>query len=347
MKTIRSLFVLSCTVCFGVLAYPAMLSAQAPKTTLQKSAAINKAKTTLVGESMDEATLIRMMGIDETQAELEDQWGLVALYDEHLQTDLQNTPSTAGVYAIEAMRALNGPSPIRTRSRTGLWQTRGSVDLVELLGVTWSLGSGVLEEEVRNYLVNARADYYRFRLNGFYNIVFDLSDPWDASSYVIVSADRKHMKLIYEIPGNQVSCTANLTSPFGWPDRDVRVTTTVRIEVSIEVTGNLNNPTTVQEFRISLKDTECWNDGILFRETFNERVENEVNAVSQSLPVELGQLLFGSVNTKVKSYVTPSTRELFLDYNASTSTVMFSLDSASVLQPPIAVGALPATRARK
>ncbi len=140
----------------------------------------------------------------------------------------------------------------------------GSIDLIDLLDATWSLGSGTLEQQVREYLQNARADYYRFRLNGFYDISIHLSDASFATCVVTVSADKKRMQLVYDIPGNQVDCTANLTSPLGWPDRDVASQTTVRIEVTMDVTGNLASPTRISGFRVSLHDTECWNDGILF-----------------------------------------------------------------------------------
>ncbi len=90
----------------------------------------------------------------------------------------------------------------------------GNIDLIDLLDATWGLGSGMLEQRVREYLQNARADYYRFRLNGFYDISIQLSDASFATCMVTVSADKKHMQLVYEIPGNQVDCTANLTSPW-------------------------------------------------------------------------------------------------------------------------------------
>ncbi len=300
-------------------------------------------------ESIDEWTLMLALGIDERQAALEDRQQLEALNVElalEANAELLN-PVVYNAPAIGAFGPLDGSSPVRTKNRYGVWQTAGQINLVNILDATWGLGSGILEDQIYEYLQNARAEYHRFRLNGFYDISINLADSWDAISWVHVSADKKHMYITYDLPGNEVSCTANLTSPFGWPDRDVRITTTVRIEVTMDVTGNLASPTQIRNFRISLRDTQCWNDGILFRETFNERVESEVNGVSAPGPLTLGQFVFGSVNTRLVSFVTPQTTQLYFEYDPNISSVAFKLDSRTILGPAGQVNTLPASTLQK
>ena len=334
MKKNSLLVVCSWLVCGAVLTSTGFSQGKVavPVTKATASQTLNPSDV-FFGDEMDEQALLVTLGIDQQQADLEEGMLLVALNDE-LTNDAFLAYENNTVAPVAATGGLLiGPSPIRRKNRLGNWQNVGSIDMVDILDATWGLGSGTLEQQVREYLQNARAEYHRFRLNGFYNISIQLADASMAIGSVQVSGDKRHMYLTYDIPGNQVSCTANLTSPFGWPDRDIRVTSTVRIEVTMDVTGNLAVPTSIRNFRLSLRDTECWNDGILFRETMNQRIEDQVNSLSSPIPTQLGQFLFSSVNTRIHSFVNQATTRVFFEYDSNINSVAFKLDSNTLTQP--------------
>jgi hypothetical protein len=71
--------------------------------------------------------------------------------------------------------------------------------------------------------------------------------------------------------------------------------------------------------------TDCWNDGILYRETLNNEVEMSVNRIFQPLPVDLADLMFGALDRKLTSHMTTRTTKVWFEF--ANQALNFKLDA--------------------
>ncbi len=229
-------------------------------------------------------------------------------------------------------------SLIQSRNRfSGNWNTVGNIDLCPMLENSWNLLSPSIEQGIIDKLRAARAELGPIRLRGFYNIDVELRNASEAIKSVYVWGDKSTVHLFFRLNNNRIDCEADLTSTFGWPDREVSVLTAIEMEVVLQRTSNLSAPTLVSDFVVRFRDTQAWNDGTLYVDAFNQQVEDSFDATSEQIPLGLGNALFGGVNTTLTSFVTPRTSGLQFDYNSTTRQLLMQLNSNVVIFPgPIA-----------
>lgn len=325
-------------IALGLVASPSRVQAQVTKAKAAASKPLPQTSRQDLGQNwmdhVDEMALIQFLGLDP-----------IEINPPAMRVAVDNPGDTGGsggggggggTGPVGTGGPLNAVSLIQSQNFKGIFQNVGTIDLPEFVGDTWLAIESSVAQGIEDQLANTYRSLTGPDLQGFYNIQISLTGLSQASRTVYVWPDNRKARITLTLPNNVITCRANLNN---WPDRDVGIRTNIHLDIDIKLTDTFADPTQIVSSAVSFSNTEAWNDGILYEDTFNSELEADFNATREDVPAAFVDLLFTADNNLLASKTSASTRSIQFQYVAAEKRLNFKIfNQVKVVSPVVVSG---------